>query len=200
MIITMKHIVMAAALALACGSTIHSQTVVDINLHQNPLFEVSTNSVNTAVGEGSQIVIGGDIVVKGGSGSYSYLWYTPDGFQLGTDPTITINEPGKYLLDITDSCDCLQTVEFNVGVASVDNIMADNVFISPNPTDGYIEFNGFEARQLTATSMAGELAYLIDENGAPFSSADLTRLAPGTYIIVLTDRQGNVFSTKLIKK
>lgn len=193
----MKRLFLALSFLITFGLCAFSQAWVDINVHQNPLFEVSTNSVNAALPEGAELKVGGDIVVKGGSGTYSYRWYAQGGGDLGTEPTLIITEPGKYFLDISDTCDCLQTVEFNVTLTSVSDVVADTVSITPNPTDGYIEFPGFEAVQLTATSLTGRLAALL--NGAAFSSADLSHLAPGAYIIILTDKEGKTLSAKIIK-
>lgn len=197
----MKRFLSAASSIVLTLFAAYSQSVVEIRLPQNPLFEVSTNSVNAAIPDGTgSLTLGGDIVVKGGSGTYAYRWYTPAGAELGTAAELTVTDGGKYLLDITDTCDCLQTVEFNITSASVDDAFVADVAVTPNPTDGYIEFIGFEAVQLSATSLGGQLAALINASAGTFSSADLSHLAAGAYIVVLTDARGRVFTTKLIKK
>lgn len=197
----MKKFLTTALLIAASVCGCAAQAVVKMPLSQNPLFEVSTNNVTVALPDGtSSATIGGDIVVKGGSGNYSYRWYSEAGTEFGTEQTLSVNTTGTYLLDIKDTCDCLQTVRFNVGTAGIGELELDAVSITPNPTDGFINIAGMKAVQLTATSMSGRLAALIENDGSEFDSADLGNLAPGHYIVALTDRNGKVFVTKLIKK
>lgn len=198
----MKKIITAAtALLLACSAG-NAQSLVEMTVRQNPLFEVSTNYVNTALtDEMGSVTIGGDIVVKGGSGTYSYIWYSPSGASLGTDRTLTVTERGLYRLEISDTCDCTQSITFDVNeTGGVDAVSLPVLNVSPNPTSGYIEFNGCDAIQLTAVSMAGQLVALIDGEGAPFRSADLGNLSAGTYLLVVTDTAGKVYTAKIIKK
>lgn len=173
-----------------------------MTVKQNPLFEVSTNHVNTALTDDmGSVAIGGDIVVKGGSGTYSYRWYTPSGVELGTDRTLTVTERGSYKLDISDTCDCTQTITFDVTeTGGVGNLTMPVLRVTPNPTTGYIEFNGCDAVQLTAVSMTGQLVALIDGDGTAFTSADLGHLSAGTYLVVVTDTAGKVYTAKIIKK
>lgn len=197
----MKKIFAGTFLSLITLFPAGAQSVVEVVVPQNPLFEVSTNVVNTGFNDSSAtLTIGGNIVVKGGSGTYTYRWYTPSGNELGTDRTLTVDAVGKYLLDISDSCDCMQTIEFNVETNSVGTVEDRTVTVTPNPTSGYVEFTGFEAAQLTATNMAGQLSLLIDGDGRVFSSANLSALAPGAYILILTDSEGKTFSSKIIRK
>ena len=196
----MKRFLTAVSSVLVTLFAAYSQSVVEMHLPQNPLFEVSTNTVNAGMPEGSaSMTIGADLVIKGGSGTYAYRWYTAAGEELGKEATLTITGIGTYLLDVTDTCDCLQTVEFKVSTASINDVEAPALQITPNPTRGYIELSA-PAVQLTATDMAGRLAALIDAAGETFTSADLSRLSAGTYIVAVTDATGNVFTTKLIKK
>lgn len=184
-----------------CGLTTLAQSIVEINVDQNPVFEVSTNVVNATFPEdGGTMTLGADLVITGGSGNYAYRWYTPEGVELGNESTISVENEGAYKLDVTDECDCLQTVEFNVSTASVNDIRANVFHITPNPAESIVEFGGIQAEQMALTSMNGQLAAVISASGATFDKADVSFLAPGTYIVTLTDALGKIYTSKLIKK
>lgn len=166
---------------------------------QNPLFEVSTNAVSVAATSDAAL-LGADLAVKGGSGHYSYCWYGPDGSVLGIAPTLSVNTPGKYTVDISDECDCHQQVVYSVAMASVHDVADNGRLISPNPTCGPISIGGFEAVQLTALTLSGTMKAIISNGGQVLHRADLSALAPGIYIITLSDTCGNTRVAKLIKE
>ena len=83
----MKRILTAWALA-AVVSVCAAQTIVRMPVKQNPIFAVSTNKVElTMPTDGGGVILGGNVVIEGGSGNYSYRWYSPDGKELGNEPT-----------------------------------------------------------------------------------------------------------------
>lgn len=199
----MKYIkiLLTAALVCPCAVSLNAQTIVEMSVNQNPLFEVSTNSVNAVYPEeGGSMTLGADLVIAGGSGNYTYRWYDAAGNELGDGPTLTVDGEGKYLLDVSDECDCLQTVEFNVETASVKSVEGNIFRITPNPTEGYVEFGGIGAMQVCLTSMTGQLVAVLNYDGQPMTSADLSFLTKGTYILTLTDVNGKTQVCKLIKK
>lgn len=185
---------------MACAK-VSAQSVVEMRINQNPLFEIFTDQVNTALpAEGGQLLLGANLVVKGGSGEYTYRWYDDTGSTLGETETITVYDEGKYHLDISDTCDCMQTVTFDVTTAGVSDPSFAQFYVSPNPTTGHVEFSATPAVQLTAISTSGMLCALVDNGGEAFVSADLSQLAPGTYIITLTGVDNKVYVARIIKK
>lgn len=182
--------------------SVSSQTLVSIPVNQNPIFEVSTNRLDIAFPEGaSELVLGADIVVKGGSGIYRYQWSDTAGNELGNEPYLPISESGIYLLTISDTCDCEQEVTFNIGTASVDSIDASTLKIYPNPTVGYIRIDGFEPCQIVVLDMTGHIVALINnENNQTIYEADLSHLPSGLYLLNLTDVYHNNVVYRLLKK
>ncbi|MDE6306365.1 MAG: hypothetical protein K2L90_07225 [Muribaculaceae bacterium] len=180
-----------------------AQSVVKIPVAQNPLFEVSANNVAVSVPDGGAgATLGGDLVISGGSGHYTYRWYDGSDVTLGTESTLSILSPGIYYLDIEDTCECLQTIEFNVTTASIDDPGIAMTAITPNPTDGPVEISGFDAIQISAVSMAGKMEMLLNspDGISPIHYADFGMLPHGQYLITLTDVQGNTIVRKLLKK
>lgn len=171
----MKKLIILSLICLFTCSLAKAQSVVNMNFKQNPVFGVSTNDVS-AVLDGQPITIGGDIVVTGGSGVYSYRWYQGDNV-LSTESTITIGEPGEYALDIKDQCDCLQTVLFHItGTSGIDAIDLNDV------------------KQITVFNIKGQLVKVI--NG---QFVDLSNLPSGQYIINKVDAKGNIASKKVTR-
>lgn len=196
----MKKLILSIALTFAAVFGCQAQSLVKMPVAQNPLFEVSTNEVNVSAGDAPEVTLGGDLVVKGGSGSYVYRWYNNAGNNLGTDATLCVSTPGAYFLDIKDTCDCLQTVRFNVTNAGVNVITADALRLSPNPTDGPVEVAGFDAVQIAVVAMSGQMVALIDMDGEPVRSFDLSNLPAGQYIATLSDAEGHTAVARIIKK
>lgn len=199
----MKKILTVTILFTSAILGCNAQSVVKIPVTQNPLFEVSTNKVAVSVPDGDTgAALGGDLVVSGGSGHYTYRWYDTAEATLGTEATLSVLSPGTYYLDIKDTCDCLQTVEFNVSIASIDDIETVQKSITPNPTGGPVEITGFDAIQITAVSMAGHMVMLFNspDGITPIRYADFSSLPHGQYIITLTDISGATTVEKLLKK
>ncbi|MCM1110784.1 MAG: T9SS type A sorting domain-containing protein [Clostridium sp.] len=188
--------ILSAVAALGCSA----QTLVTIPVGQNPPFEVSTNHVAVAGAEGS-VILGGDLVVAGGSGQYTYRWYDADNRDLSVSPTLTVSKPGCYNLDITDACDCLQTVVFDVSTSTaLDLTGADQILLTPNPTDGPVSVRGFEPVQIAAVNMAGQMVFLLDSDSGLLTDIDFSPLQPGQYVVTLTDRNRRTVVTRLVKK
>ncbi len=178
-----------------------AQSIVSIPVVQNPVFEVSTNQLDVTFPEGSgEMVLGGDIVIKGGSGQYTFAWTDDSGTALGSEASLSIGRSGIYYLTITDTCDCEQTVTFNVATSSISSISASELSISPNPTSGFIRIEGFEPCQLVAVDMSGHIAALINNDFSPIHEADLSFLSPGIYILTLTDSYARSATYRIIKR
>ncbi len=195
----MKKIFLLLA-TLVISAAAMAQSIISIPVKQNPVFEVSTDHLDVVFADNTlDLVLGADIVITGGSGTYSYLWRDAQGNELGTEEQLHVSGPGLYTLDVTDTCDCLRTVTFNVGTASIGEIADSPLSISPNPSDGFIRINGFEACSISAVSMAGQLvAALTSESGMPITEADLSHLPSGIYLLTLTDRNGRSMISRLI--
>lgn len=190
--------VLSVVAVLGCGA----QTIVRMPVEQNPLFEVSTSKVEISMPEdGGGVVLGGNVVVTGGSGEYAYRWYTPQGKELGTESTCMAESAGVYMLDITDSCDCRQTVEFNLTAASIEDAEVSTLHIGPNPTSGVVYIEGFDAVRIAAVDMSGRLVSVKESAGGfPITDADFTALSQGEYILTLVAADGTKAVSRLIKR
>lgn len=180
----------------------NAQTVIDMTFVQNPLFEVSTNDVTASLDHGP-ICLGADVVITGGSGTYAYRWYTTDGQTLTTDSSLEVTEAGEYLLDVTDQCDCLQTIAFHITgqvPAGIHNLRAAEV-ISYDAASASIRFSTDAAiYQACIVAANGRLCRVATAYDAPLLHLDLSALTPGAYIVQAILSDGNVLTHKIIKK
>ena len=197
----MKRILTAGALSVAIAVGCAAQSIVKMPLGQNPLFEVSTDRVAlTMPADGGGLILGGNVVVTGGSGSYTYRWYTPAGAELGSESTFQATSAGVYMLDITDSCDCLQTVEFNLASAGIESTVIPGLKIGPNPTSGPVTSSGFDAVRISAVDMSGRLVNVTEHNGNVINNADFSMLPSGEYVLTLGDADGKTVVYRMIKQ
>ena len=163
-------------LLLAATLKVASQSVVNMHVRQNPLFGVSTHEV-TAVIDGTPLTLGADIVVTGGSGNYTYCW-SRQGATLANTPTLTGSTADEYTLEVSDECDCRQTVAFHItDIASVGKVDPDDI------------------RQTCVFNTLGVLLRVC--NGAAY---DLSGLPKGQYVVSMTDGKGNTEVTKRVNK
>jgi hypothetical protein len=161
-----------------------SQSVVTMPVRQNPVFEVSTDKVDVTVPDtADEILLGGDLVIKGGSGEYRFNWTDGKGSYLADTPELAVTSPGTYLLTISDTCECSHTVEFSVATAGVDEI-----------TDG------FEPVRITVVDMSGRMVALFTApEGFTLADPDLSNLPSGIYILTLTDASGRNVTSRIIR-
>lgn len=82
----------------------------------------------------------------------------------------------------------------NMGVADV--IGANAVKLFPNPTSSVLNIDGMEIKTVQVYSADGKLIHVKTNNNV----VDTRSLSTGTYIIRLTDVEGNVVLRKFIKK
>ncbi|UPT66742.1 MAG: tandem-95 repeat protein [Sphingobacteriales bacterium JAD_PAG50586_3] len=153
-------------------------TVVDTFVVTAPnavAITVVTNNAATCSASNGNI----DISVAGGSGTYSYSWTGPNGFTSNSQD-LTGLAAGSYTVTVTDASGCSSTQTIVVGSVS-------NLALAVAVTN--VSCNGLNNGQACAnvTGATAPVAYLWS-NGDATQCAD--SLAPGTYVVVITDANG----------
>jgi hypothetical protein len=197
----MNKTILTLSVVMAAVAVCHGQTIITMPIAQNPLFEVSTDKVELVMpNDGGGVVLGGNVVVTGGSGEYTYRWYNQKGAELGIDATLYAEASGKYMLDISDSCNCLKTIEFDLTSAGIDATEVNRLNIGPNPTTGTLYISGVDVQRIATIDMSGRLVSVIESNGNPIISADYTALTAGEYLLTIATTTGQTIVYKMIKK
>ncbi len=171
-------------LAMAFCGIGYSQSIVNMPFEQNPVLSVSSEAVYLQL-SGETMQIGADLVITGGSGSYSYEWKNA-GVVLGTDAVLEISEGGTYILTITDTCDCSIDVSFVVKDAGV-SAVSESVFdVYPVPASDYImvESKGVQRIcQIALVSMQGRVVGVYPQEKASKAQIDVRNLTNGEYVL-----------------
>ncbi|MCB0637809.1 MAG: gliding motility-associated C-terminal domain-containing protein [Lewinella sp.] len=144
------------------------------------------NSASLAVTESENLepTIAGDLAICAGesttldAGSFAgYSWSTGS-----TEPTITVNEPGDYTVEVSDADGCTGTATVSVVVNDLPEItITGSATICPGSST-------------TLSAGAGFTAYLWSDNSAESS---LLVTAPGDYAVTVTDTNGCANSASL---
>lgn len=180
-----------------------AQSVVDMSFEQNPLFTLSTYDVTAAIVD-VPLTLGGDLVVAGGSGTYAYRWYNAEG-TLSTEREYMVLHGGDYMLDVTDQCDCLQTVTFHISGEATDlsgiNAPSLQGAVRYDGTAHVIRY-GAEARvqQATVFSADGRLVRLATACDAPLTATSIDDQPAGIYIVQIQTADGALYTQKLTKR
>ena len=193
---------MSLFVAAASGMA-SAQSIVEIPAFvQNPVFSVSASSVFLSF-SGEKMTLGGDLVISGGSGTYAYEW-TAEGKVLGTASTLEIYSPGKYVLAISDACDCRKTVTFNVtGQGSVAETSSNGLRVYPIPAADRLTVearNGKNVMQVSVTSMDGRMVVFCPVESRSKCSVDVSGLPAGQYVLHCVYEGDEVETTMFLKK
>lgn len=109
-----------------------------------------------------------------------------DGFS-GIDSGFPENSPlGEFCLEVT-----------NLGPSSVTNIQNSNIQISPNPTDGLLRLDEIEAKRVSVYDIAGRQ---VADFSRPGNQIDISQLPQGVYSLRMEDREGRLFSARVVKR
>jgi pyruvate/2-oxoglutarate dehydrogenase complex dihydrolipoamide acyltransferase (E2) component len=137
-----------------------------------------------------------------GRGYTFWQWYV-DGAAIpqANGPTHTATQSGSYTVAVTDTNGCTgmsaaQQVEVTNGIGSVTGKTTVRVY--PNPASGklYIAAPYAGKVSLSLSSIAGQ-EVLRQQHAAEM---DISKLAPGMYILKITDAAGNLLQVEKIRK
>lgn len=185
-------------LSLVWTLALGAQTVVDIPFEQFPQLKVVATSVTLDLNAGGD-VLGSDLVVEGGDGSYSYLWTSADGAELGHESTLRVNTAGDYYLRVSDGHQCQVTTKFTVtGTSGLDALEARG--FRATLTAGVLQLSYAEQPlQVRLVSADGRLVWKAVALPADSCQTDLTELTAGTYLLCVVFADGKAMVVKLKK-
>ena len=120
--------------------------------------------------------------------NYNYSWKTPDGTTVPNEK-ISINQPGTYLLSVTDNEGCNSTMEVNVLQIDGSNLKKTELF--PNPvTNGWfvlrISLNRIANVYLSISDVSGRMIKQSILENDQFYWYNGTISGKGVYFITLT--------------
>ncbi len=181
----------------------HSQTVIEFVLVQKEVFVVEPRESYYAYQQGENLLLGSELEIHGGSGSYSFSW-SNDGANLSNEPTFTATEEGTYFLAVNDGENCEAIAVFHVGIT--DLIETNNEFeikLYPNPTKNlcYITYPLDKLPDiLSIYTLEGQLIEILNQSGNRSQTYcfDASRLPSGHYLVVSDFKKSKI--TKVLLK
>ena len=157
--------------SLGCSDTVtaHINNATAATISSNQINATCSTSAN-----GSAIVI-----VSGGTSPFRYSWSTNP---VQTTPAATGLLPGSYTARVTDTLGCTSTIVV---------VITSPAALNGNMTQTNITCNGNKNGKATVSASGGTPQYTYSWSTVPAqTSASVTGLDTGTYMITITDSQG----------
>jgi hypothetical protein len=185
-------------LALACGFSAQSQTIVTFSVDQPPKFEVDAGD-DLAYTPGLTLQAN----ATGGTNDYSYLWAPAQYLDDATSPTPEVQGilgTTLFTVQVTDlglGCTLVDDVQvdFSTGMPEVGD-QALSVF--PNPTDGLVRIQGPVAVQrVQLRSPSGALVMEYRGMAVRELAMDVSSLPAGVYFMTIDLEDGRSHTSKL---
>ncbi len=149
-------------LLLFLANHLFGQHIVTLSVKQPPEFGFSVSKYDTTILDVNSVILGTDITVYGGSGSYRYEWSPGKTLSdsLILHPVASPKDTTEYLLTVTDKNGCSFSIVYTVNVQKLntksDLIGAQQNFsaiLFPNPNKGNfkVKLTGSPSKRIELT-------------------------------------------------
>lgn len=190
------------------GFTSWAQRSFDIQINSTQPTLLLASAGNEPILSGSDLILGGTPVALGGTEPYMFQWLPTDNLDNPTiaNPVFTGSSSTEYTLLITDSRGCLASDTIQILITGMGNAAEENALkVYPNPGSGKIRIVANQNLNLKGTTLqffdaAGRIVYT-----SPWTDPkqefllDVSKLAYGHYILMLSDGNTSVSSKIVIK-
>ena len=173
-------------LAIALNAGTHRVTVTDANdctitcsvvISENPAVSCTvTITNNVSCNGGSDGII--EVLPSGGTGSYEY---SIDGGANQPEMTFSDLAAGTYILTTTDGNGCTSTCSATI---------VEPMILTCSTTTTIVSDCGVNDGTITVDALGGTAGYSYDAGAGTVSSNVISDLAPGNYMITVTDANG----------
>ena len=143
------------------------------------------------------------ILVSGGSpsspGVYHYEWIPePTSGQFTNSATF---DPGttNVLVKVVDGHWCEKVMPINLSTASINETTTSTISIYPNPVENVLNINSGDSK-IAVIQLFDATGKLISTFNGMTNTLDVSALATGIYILTITDENGRVSRSKVVKK
>lgn len=151
--------------------------------------------------------------VSGAEGNCVFTWFDENGAVIGTDQTISVlpGVAGPVRLDMTCDGGCMLSASYDIQQCGINTLLSDveieiinRISLYPNPTHDIVNIK--LDQPITSDVMVH--LYTIEnkkvsshllEAGKMNLAIDVEHVAPGTYVLKLTDERTDVMTKKVIK-
>src|SRR5690606_24020387 len=159
-----------------------------------------------------EIVVDGNIL-RAPEGNYTYQWFRNGDKLIGdTQRTLTVNQMGEFSVELTNEAGCVTSLDavtmtisgiFNSGI-----LVSEELKIYPNPAFsevkmqalGDLEFPGNSMRIYNSTGGEVSSSVEIVHQSPREVTLAISRLAAGTYVVIVESADSRMFVGKLVKR
>ena len=165
-------------------------TDADQNVFTENILVSNTHSWETSISKSYKLSEGESLILNASDGmpavNYSYSWTTPDGSLVNSEE-ISIQEPGNYILSVTDDNNCSSILDIDIRQTGKSNFRKVELF--PNPVRGWfilrLSLERITDINVVISDLNGKiLKQTLLQNDKYYLYNDIIR-QPGIYIITL---------------
>jgi hypothetical protein len=166
------------------GAGTYDLTVTDANncTRTTSVTLDDPNPLNVVLAIDSEQVGNIDLTISGGELPYTYAWNTGN---IGED-LLEINQKGTYSFTVVDfnGCQVSDTIDL-VGNVSVQELLASELMIYPNPSDGNFNYQFLSSKNLLRIQVLDARGSLVEVIDNPNKSGELylEYLTKGVYFL-----------------
>ncbi|MCS6916986.1 MAG: T9SS type A sorting domain-containing protein, partial [Chitinophagales bacterium] len=154
---------------------------------------------------------GGSITLKANGTAYTYQWKKDGNYTGQTTKFITVNTPGNYTVEVTNSNGCTKesaTVTITTS-CRLDAALAASFSLYPNPTDGNQVFlsgrmGSDEPVTITVSTLLGQevLRTVVNSEGGMLQTTLSLPgdLASGTYVVKLVSGSSTITRNLVVQR
>jgi gliding motility-associated-like protein len=155
-----------------------AQTTISFVVHPTPKIDLEENIIICLPATAALIDAG---ILDGSPASdYQFLWYTNNVATGVTTPTLVVNTPGVYSVDVTNSFGCTKTRVITVTGSEIATIQSIDV----------IDLADVNTITVVVTGL-GSYEYAIDDVNGPYQTSNLFNNVPmGLHEIYVRDQNG----------
>jgi hypothetical protein len=184
-------------IVISCGGCRATDTVSVIGDFAQPSVQVSVSDVLTGYVE----IVDLTAIISGGTGPFAIVWETPSGASIVDMLTLSVDQPGVYLITVTGANGCSATTEALV-LQDIEPPLVE-IEIAPIPSISLDAVLTCAISEILLTSYVAEgrepyvLAWT-DSRGTDLGSTPVLVVdAPGTYSLTATGANGCSASTSV---
>lgn len=133
------------------------------------------------------------------TGYPTVVWYFNGAVHASSNGTTIINQSGKYYAVVTDNLGCIfTTLEKEYGLVGIENIVAEEAILYPNPADEMFVVNAKDLESITIINAIGEVVFN-EKNLSINKQIPTKEWSEGLYIVALKSKGQTRFEKMILR-